>query len=241
MHFEKLSPPTCPSTIFLVSAIVVRHLNLHHPTSTHRRALSTRRPLLSCISSSTSPPLSPPSLVCFHQSMLLFVTFLFFFVVVLFVGSFVEAFNHSWWRDAISGFWFPFGFLAMPALQLSLYSDGCFTRIRLFMEFLCVLNCLEWPWNRPNLLMIFFELLVITIASCSVLLDRIQYCPYFLALFFIIWVMLLGSPPFFHFLDLPLLLSFGSGVVKILPCNIFLYSIGIIKKKMNEINDGVRV
>jgi hypothetical protein len=40
--------------------------------------------------------------------------------------------------------------------------------------------------------------------------------------------MLLGSPPLFHFVDLPLLLPFGFGVVKIISCNPFPYS---IKKK----------
>jgi hypothetical protein len=64
-------------------------------------------------------------------------------------------------------------FFAMPALQLSFYSDGCFTRIRLFTEFLCNLHRLVRPWNRPSLLMVLFELLVITIASCSILLNQI--------------------------------------------------------------------
>ena len=60
------------------------------------------------------------------------------------------------------------------ALQLSLYSGGCFTRIELFMKFLCILHRFVRPWNKPDLLMILFELLVITIASCSVFLDQIQ-------------------------------------------------------------------
>ena len=75
-------------------------------------------------------------------------------------------------------------FLAVPTLQLSLHSDGCFTHIGLFMEFLCVSNRLVWPRNRLGLPLILFELWVITIASCSVLLDRIQYCPYFSTVFY---------------------------------------------------------
>jgi hypothetical protein len=66
-------------------------------------------------------------------------------------------------------------FFAVLALQLSFYSDGCFTRIELFTEFLCNLHRLVWPWNRPGLLMVLLELLVIIIASCLVFLDRIQY------------------------------------------------------------------
>jgi hypothetical protein len=67
------------------------------------------------------------------------------------------------------------GFFVVPALQPSFYCDGCFTCIGLFKEFLCILHRLMQPWNRPSLLMILFESLAITIACCSVLLDRIQY------------------------------------------------------------------
>jgi hypothetical protein len=62
----------------------------------------------------------------------------------------------------------PFWFFAVPDLQLSLYSGGCLTRIELFTEFLCNLHHLVWPWNRPGLLIVFLELLTITIACCSV-------------------------------------------------------------------------
>ena len=55
-------------------------------------------------------------------------------------------------------------FSVVPALQPSFYSGGCFIRIRLFTEFLCILHHLVRPWNMPNLLMILFESLVITIA-----------------------------------------------------------------------------
>jgi hypothetical protein len=68
----------------------------------------------------------------------------------------------------------PLWFFVVLALQLSFYSDGCFTRIGLFTKFLCILHRLVQPWNRPGLLMILFESLVIIIARCSVLLDRIQ-------------------------------------------------------------------
>jgi hypothetical protein len=64
-------------------------------------------------------------------------------------------------------------FFAVHAPQLSFFSDGCFTHIGLFTEFLCNLHRLLRPWNMPGLLMVLFELLVITIASCLVLLDRI--------------------------------------------------------------------
>jgi hypothetical protein len=66
-------------------------------------------------------------------------------------------------------------FFAVPALQLSFYSDSCFTCIELFTEFLYNLHRLMRLWNRLGLLMILFGLLIITIASCSVLLDQIQY------------------------------------------------------------------
>jgi hypothetical protein len=65
-------------------------------------------------------------------------------------------------------------FFAVLDLQLSLYSGGCFTCIGLFTEFPCILHHLMQPWNRPDLLVVLFELLVITIACCSVPLDRIQ-------------------------------------------------------------------
>jgi hypothetical protein len=71
----------------------------------------------------------------------------------------------------LASFWF----FAVPALQLSFYSDGCFTRIGLFTESLYNLHRLVRPWNRPSLPLVLFGLLVITIASCSVLMDRIQY------------------------------------------------------------------
>ena len=64
-------------------------------------------------------------------------------------------------------------FFAVPALQLSFYSDSCFTRIRLFTEFLCNLHCLVRHWNGSGLLMVLFEPLVNIIASYSVLLDWI--------------------------------------------------------------------
>jgi hypothetical protein len=43
------------------------------------------------------------------------------------------------------------------ALQPSFHCDGCFIRIGLFTEFLCILHRLVRPWNRPDLLMILFE------------------------------------------------------------------------------------
>jgi hypothetical protein len=81
-------------------------------------------------------------------------------------------------------------FFAVPNLQLSLYSGGCFTHNGLLMEFFCNLHRLVRPW-RSGLLIILSELLVITIACCSVPLDRIQYL--FLHLYcivsfgFIVW------------------------------------------------------
>jgi hypothetical protein len=66
-------------------------------------------------------------------------------------------------------------FSVVPALQPSFYNGGCFTRIGLFTEFLCILHRLVRPWNRSGLLMILFESLVIIIACCLVLLDLIQY------------------------------------------------------------------
>jgi hypothetical protein len=68
----------------------------------------------------------------------------------------------------------PIWFFPVPSLQLLLYSDGCFTCIRLFTEFIFILHRLVRSWNRLGLLIVLFELLVITIACCSVLLDRIH-------------------------------------------------------------------
>ena len=70
----------------------------------------------------------------------------------------------------------PCWFFVVPALQLSFYSSGCSTHIELFMEFLCILHRLVRPWNRPNLLIVLFELLVIIIACYSVLLDQSKIC-----------------------------------------------------------------
>jgi hypothetical protein len=82
-------------------------------------------------------------------------------------------------------------FFVVLALQPSFYSGGCFTRIGLFTEFLCILHRLVRPWNRLGLFMILFESLAITIACCSVLLDWIQYLflylHYFLLFGFIVW------------------------------------------------------
>jgi hypothetical protein len=89
-------------------------------------------------------------------------------------------------------------FFAVPTLQLSFYSDSCFTRIELFTEFLCNLHCLVWPWNRLSLLMILLEFLVITIASCSVFLDRIQYLFLHLHCFLSCGLYCWGALPF-HF------------------------------------------
>ena len=79
-----------------------------------------------------------------------------------------------------------FWFSVVPALQPSFYSGSCFTCIRFFTEFLCILNHHVQPWNRPDLLMIVFESLIITIACCSVLLDRIQYL--FLYLYYLLLI-----------------------------------------------------
>ena len=72
--------------------------------------------------------------------------------------------------ETLASLWF----FAVFILQLSSHSGSCFTRIELFTEFLCNLHRLVRPWNKPNLLIVIFELLVIIIAWCSVLLDWIQ-------------------------------------------------------------------
>jgi hypothetical protein len=82
-------------------------------------------------------------------------------------------------------------FSVVLALQLSFYSSNCFICIGFFTEFLCILHRLVRPWNRPDLLMVLFESLVITIAYYSVLLDRIQnlflYLHCFLSFEFCCW------------------------------------------------------
>jgi hypothetical protein len=75
-------------------------------------------------------------------------------------------------------------FSVVPALQPSFYNGGCFTRIGLFTEFLCIVHHLVRSKNRADLLMILFESLVITIACCSILLDWIQYLYYLLLIGF---------------------------------------------------------
>ena len=89
--------------------------------------------------------------------------------VLFFVGFYPPALMWFDFEEKIDSIWF----FAVPALQLSFYSDNCFTRIGLFTEFLCNLHHLVQPWNRPGLLMVLFEPLINTIASCSVLLDQI--------------------------------------------------------------------
>jgi hypothetical protein len=92
-------------------------------------------------------------------------------------------------------------FFAVLILQLSFHSGSCFTRIRLFTEFLCNLHRLVRPWNRPGLLIVLFELLVIIIACCSVLLDWIQIVFLYLLLGVsspFVLGLLLGSPPLFR-------------------------------------------
>jgi hypothetical protein len=64
-------------------------------------------------------------------------------------------------------------FSVVPALQPSFYNGGCFTRIGLFTEFLCILHRLVRPWNRSGLLIILFESMVIIIACCLVVVPKI--------------------------------------------------------------------
>jgi hypothetical protein len=87
-------------------------------------------------------------------------------------------------------------FSVVPALQLSFYNDGCFIRIGLFTEFLCNLHHLVRPWNMPNLLMVLFQLLVITIGCYLVLLDRIQNLFLYLHCFLPFGLCCWGALPF---------------------------------------------
>jgi hypothetical protein len=87
-------------------------------------------------------------------------------------------------------------FFAVPVLQLSFYSDDCFICIGLFTEVLCNLHHFLWPWNRLGLLMVLFELLVITIVSCLVLLDQIQYLLLYLHCFLSFGLCCWGALPF---------------------------------------------
>ena len=87
-------------------------------------------------------------------------------------------------------------FFVVLALQPSLHSGGCFTRIGLFTEFLCILHRLMRPWNRPDLLTILFESQAITIACCSVLLDRIQYLFLYLHYLLLVGFCCWGALPF---------------------------------------------
>jgi hypothetical protein len=84
-------------------------------------------------------------------------------------------------------------FFIVLALQLSFHCDCCFIRIELFTEFLCILHCLVWPWNRPGLLMILFESLANTIACCSIIWDRIQYLSLYLH-YLLLFRFVVGKP-----------------------------------------------
>jgi hypothetical protein len=90
-------------------------------------------------------------------------------------------------------------FLAVPTLQLLLHCDSCLPRIELLTEFLCVSNRLARSWNRPGLPLILFELWVNTIASCSVLLDRIQNCSYFSTVIYHLGYVVGAPTPFLFF------------------------------------------
>jgi hypothetical protein len=68
----------------------------------------------------------------------------------------------------------PLWFSAVPALRQLFNNSCCFTSNGLLTEFLCYLHHLARPYNRPGLLMILLESVVITIAYCLVLLDQIQ-------------------------------------------------------------------
>jgi hypothetical protein len=132
------------------------------------------------------PPCPPPLLsglfFCFFY-FLCIVIFLYLYFYLYFVGCNLPA---VLWFDpeeeiVVGGrlsasLWF----FVVLALQLSFHRDGCFTRIGLFTEFLCILHRLVRPWNRPGLLMILFESLANTIACCSILWDRIQYLSLYL-------------------------------------------------------------
>jgi hypothetical protein len=94
----------------------------------------------------------------------------------------------------------PFWFFAVPDLQLSLYSGGCFTRIELFTEFLCNLHRLVRPWNRPGLLIVLLELLAIRrpLLVVRFLWIGSRICSYICTAFYHLGL-LLGSPPQFRF------------------------------------------
>jgi hypothetical protein len=88
-------------------------------------------------------------------------------------------------------------FYVVPTLQPSFDRGGCFTRIGLFTEFVCILHRLVRPWNRLGLLMILFESLVITITCCSILLNRIQYLFLYLYYFLLFGFCCWGAPLLF--------------------------------------------
>jgi hypothetical protein len=112
-----------------------------------------------------------------------FIYFSFMLLFVLFfVGFYLLALMWFDFEEEIDSIWL----FTVPALQLSFYSDSCFTCIGLFIEFICNLHRLVWSWNRAGLLMVLFELLVNTIASYSVLLGPDPVFVLIFALLFII-------------------------------------------------------
>jgi hypothetical protein len=94
----------------------------------------------------------------------------------------------------------PLWFFAVPVLHLPLYSGGCFTRIGLFTKFLCNLHHLVQPCNKLDLLIVLFELLVITIACCLVLWTGSRSCSFFCTTFYHLGL-LLESPPQYRFVS----------------------------------------
>jgi hypothetical protein len=158
---------------------------------THRRVYHTLLAVASCILLWTVHPFDrSPTFITDTTGFLVFCcisVYIYFSVflcifLLFFVGFILLLFCLGCGLHLVLGLIFvmetlvPIWFSAMPALQLLLYSDGCFTRIRLFTKFLCISHRLVRPWNKPDLLIVLLKLLVITIICCSVLLVLYLHC-----------------------------------------------------------------
>jgi hypothetical protein len=183
--YPSMSSQPCSSHHAPPRGLHVPACGFHAPTHASHALLCPPRAAARSSSTNLLPPYSLLQLLlnglfCCSFYFPFIIIFLYFSLILLFVLLFVGSYHPAMmWFDLeeeidVGGrhsapFWF-----SVLALQLSFYSDGCFTRIEFFTEFLYNLHRLVRPWNRPGLFMVLFESLVITIACCSILLDRIH-------------------------------------------------------------------
>jgi hypothetical protein len=132
-----------------------------HLTRRHVRLKLVPEALPSCPRTSIRPVLNRCSVGFFVAFFIYFVFVLLFFYIFVcfFVGFYLSAMIWFDLEEEIVAGGRPSASLwlfVVLALQPSFHSGGCFNRIRLFIEFICILHRLVRPWNRPGLFMILF-------------------------------------------------------------------------------------